>query len=219
MQGSIAQAVALTIYGNAALSIDLNPAGFYPSNSTFKYCESVAFSDNPRGGSKSELSLYASDPVAWIKNLRSEGVSALRINYGPSKGRNFTERTTVGFVGGGGRWTIEEIRRAKSFCSVGTWRVNDRKRADRRNRKVNYYRTAASRFRFGHRPSDLEVHKEKLGRSLQRILEFARNRKLNEFAKSFESGLFRLAAQDPYEGPFHSDIAPPDFFRSLHISS
>jgi hypothetical protein len=211
MQSSIAQAVALTIYGNAALSIDLDPAIFYPSNNTFKHCESVTFSDNRRGGSKHELSPYASDPIAWIKNLKSEGVSGLRINYGPSKVGNLIERTTVAFAGGGGRWAIEEIRKAKSFRWEGTWRVNERNRAERRIWQVNYYRLAVSRFRFGHGSGDLEVHKKKLERSLRRILDFARNRKLDKFGKAFESGLFRLESQDPYEGLFHSDIAPPGF--------
>jgi hypothetical protein len=211
MQGSIAQTVALTIYANAALAMRLSPTDFYPSNSTFKFCESVVFSDKRRGPSESELPPYASDPVAWIGNLSSEGVSGLRVNYGPLKKRDLVERTTVAFVGGGGKWTIEEIRRAKSFTWDGTWRINDRKRADRRTWQVNYYRTVGSRFRFAYRPDNLEAHKKKLERSLRRILNFARNRKLDKFAKVFESGLFRLQSQNPYEGLFHSDIAPPGF--------
>jgi len=141
MQGSLAQAVALTIYGNAALAIGLDPAGFYPSNSTFKYCQSVTFSENPRAGSKPELASYASDPVAWIKNLQGEGASLLRMNYASSEGRNPVKRMT-----------IEEIRGAKSFRWEGTWRASDSRRADRRIWQVNYCRTAASPFRFAPEP-------------------------------------------------------------------
>jgi hypothetical protein len=77
--------------------------------------------------------------------------------------------------------------------------------------RVNYDRMAGKQSWFGRKPGDLEGLKEKLGRSLRRILEFARIRKLDNFAKAFESGLSRLDAQDPYEGLFHNDIAPLGF--------
>ena len=139
MQGMIAQAVALTIHGNAALRVanTFDANAFYPANSTFKFCESVNFSDRTRNSTQFALTPYANDPIAWLEKLKHEGVTTLRIAYGSSGQTQVADRMLVGFVGGGGKWLIEAVGNGSDYWESG-WQVGDRGRADKKIWRVNY---------------------------------------------------------------------------------
>ncbi|MEN9205684.1 MAG: hypothetical protein Q6K70_07745, partial [Thermostichales cyanobacterium DRC_bins_46] len=76
MQGSVAQMIALTVWGNGALQgrSGYDEAGFYPENPAFRCCEYVRFGDPDHE--------TASDPVGWLGWLRGEGVQGLQMIYG-----------------------------------------------------------------------------------------------------------------------------------------
>ncbi|MCX7902846.1 MAG: hypothetical protein N2483_11360, partial [Burkholderiaceae bacterium] len=80
MQGTITQVIALTIWGNAALreSVSLDEVSFYPSNSTFVFCEYVKFVDLRRQGTAWEETPYAYDPINWFRRIKHEGAYKLR---------------------------------------------------------------------------------------------------------------------------------------------
>jgi hypothetical protein len=84
MQGSLAQQIALTTYGNAYLSgvPGVDWTAFFPSNSTFSLCEYVRFVD--RGGREAGAgdAPYAADPVEWFEKLSRDGVSRMRLACG-----------------------------------------------------------------------------------------------------------------------------------------
>lgn len=212
MQGTIAQVVALTAYGNAFLQrvSDSNVTEFYPSNSTFTFCEYVKFLDLQRNQENWEERPYASDPIAWFECLRNEGANTLRMIYGPSGEKKFPDRMMVGFVGGGGRWLIETIRSSSSDYWEGRWQVGERDRPDRKIWRVTYGRIARAQPSSRNEIDDLEDLKAELEQSLSEIADFAYSQNLASFAKAFEAGLSRLTSRPPYNDLYHKDIAPLD---------
>lgn len=209
MQGTIAQVIALTVYGSAFLNATSELSqGFYPANSTFGFCEYVRFVDLQRNGDKWEEIPYAPDPVAWFERLRHDGAVTLRIISGPSGKNRFADRMLVGFVGGGGRWLIEATGSVSSDYWEGRWQVGEKGRTDRKIWRVTYGRIARDQPSSEKKTEDLEYLKQKLAQNLSRIAEFARAKHLDSFAKAFESGISRLMSQSPYSDLHHADIAP-----------
>jgi hypothetical protein len=210
MQGSIAQVVALTTYGNACLNgaPDSRNLNFYPSSSTFTFCEIVKFVDLRQDGEKPEEIPYEPDPVAWFERLQNNGVTSLRMIYGPSGEKRFPDRQLVGFVGGGGRWLIETIGTGSSDHWEGRWQLGDRDRKDRKIWRVAYGRIGVGQPSSCKQIEDIGDLREGLRCCLEAIAEFARSQKLEEFAKAFESGLSRLSWESPLNELYHQDIAP-----------
>ncbi len=207
MQTSIAQLVALTIYGNAYLLRADKAAGFYPDNSTFRFCESVKFFDPVKEEAKWIEVPFASDPVQWFEGLRKERIDTLRMGYGPSGQAEAADRMLVGFVGGGGRWLIEAQGSGWSDFWESAWQVGDRTRTDKKIWNVRYFRIAR---RQPHAQTqdleDLERLSKEFDRQLTEIEEFARSQRLDNFAKLFRSARTRLSSDPPYPDQYHSDL-------------
>jgi len=213
MQGTIAQIVALTAHGNSILQGAPNARSleFQTLNSTFKFCESVQFSDRTSGLLKRKESVYATDTHNWLERLRKEGVYALRMSYGPSKRMKIADRMLVGFVGGGGKWLIETLGPEHSHFWESRWLVGNRDRADKKIWRVTYIRIATSRPSCPEDFEHLEGLKDEMRGNLREMAEFSRSQNLDWFTKAFESGLSRLESSRPFEGLYHTDIAPVDF--------
>lgn|GEM_PF-222592 len=215
MQGSIAQIVALTTYGNAFLvgapGADLS--AFFPTNSTFTFCEHVRFVDLGRMAGKANEVPYADDPPTWLAQLKRDKTRGLRMVYGPTdekqlRERKVTDRMLVAFVGGGGRWLIEAISDRGSDYWEGRWEVGDRERKDQRIWRVTYGRVAMSQP-FADLPTiDLSTLSNELAVNLKAIANFARKHDLNGFADAFDAGLAQLSSNAPLAGVYHKDLAP-----------
>jgi hypothetical protein len=215
VQGHITQIIALTTWGNAALK---NPSaskadGFYPANSTFKYCEHVVFFDLQRDGDTLNTLEYAANPTAWFKRIKQDGAQSLRLSYAPTGARQMrqalvAERMFVGFVGGGGRWLIEVRGPASSDYWEDHWKVWERDHLDQKIWRVSYDRIARGSPSTQEAPVDFNDIKARLAENLRRISAFARSQKLDYFTKTFESALSRLSSDNPYAGLYHPDIAP-----------
>ena len=223
MKGTIAQIVALTTWGNAALDelVLLDGASFYPSNSTFVFCEYVKFVDVRKNGAAWEEVSYASDPLAWFKRIRQEGTYTLRLIHGPSNGvrigsQKVPDRMLAGFIGGGGRWLIEAVKPGESDYWEARWEVGERDREDQKIWRVTYGRIAANApsSEWGRRDSAEEV-KRALAANLSKIAEFARVHNEERFAKVFDSALVCLTSPRPLEGLFHADITPKNVLAKV----
>lgn len=223
MQGTITQVIALTIWGNAALreSVFLDGVSFYPSNSTFVFCEYVKFVDLRGQGTTWKQTPYADDPINWFRRIKHEGTYTLRMVYEPSKGeavgnQKIPERLLVGFVGGGGHWLIEAVKPTVSDYWEARWEVGDRNRNDQKIWRVTYGRTVADgpSLQSGASVSAEEI-KEQLIAHLPKIAEFARVHNEEGFAKAFDSALTRLVSSHPLEGLYHADIAPQNFLSEV----
>jgi hypothetical protein len=215
MQGTIAQVIALTTYGNAfvvgAPAFDVS--SFYPTSSIFISCEYVRFVYLRQKGDTWEEVAYADDPPAWFARLKKDGVYAIRLIYGPAEGKKLgdkqiADRMLVGFVGGGGRWLIETISPNGSDFWEARWEVGDQNRADSRIWRVTYGRIASNQPTLERQVIDTHELKSRLASSLAAIGNFARMRKFKGFARAFDAGLAQLNAQDPYKSARRSNLVP-----------
>jgi len=216
MLGSVAQAIALTAYGNAVLqgAHAADGAHFYPSNSVFQFCECVSFVDTAGTLGTTSSTEWAKDPIRWFERLKQKEVHALRLHYGSQGGRTVgsdqvPERMLAGFVGGGGRWLIEAIDRSGSDYWEARWELGDRSRSDRRIWRVTYGRIAADQPTNAHLSQDLGALKRALETALREIGSYARAHQLVNFATLFECSRAQLSADAPGDGADYPDLAPP----------
>lgn len=217
MQGTIAQAVALTTHGNAILQDfrNLREPDFQAQNSTFKFCEWIRFTDAISGASNLEERIYATDVRGWFEGLRKDGTRGVRMSYTPSAASTIPDRASVGFVGGGGKWLIETYQHDVKYYWEPRWKVGDRERRDKRIWHVAYARVLSSRVSGWSQTANLAELKVELRQALVEIAHFARSQELGDFASAFESGIAKLDSRTPFDGLYHNDIAPDDFL-SLH---
>jgi hypothetical protein len=213
--GSVAQVIALTAHGNASLRNQQTGGAeaFFPSNSTFQFCESVLFTDVARYAGSSQEAAWATDPIAWFDRLKQERTSALRLHYGAVGGRSVgtddvPERMLAGFVGGAGRWLIEAMGPGGSDYWEGRWQIGDRSRSDRRIWRVTYGRIARNQVTPGADRDDLEDLKRRLEKTLLEIQNYANAHRLASFAALFEKSRLELSAEAPGKDVYHTDLTP-----------
>jgi hypothetical protein len=107
MQGSIAQALALTVTGNAFVQgLDIGP--FWPEADAFVFCGRVQFASTD--------GVATADPDEWLRQLRRDSAQ-LRLGVVPRHHLGMSDRYTTGFANGGSRWMIEISRSG----GVRTW--------------------------------------------------------------------------------------------------
>jgi hypothetical protein len=126
LQTPIAQAAALTIFGNDVLH-GRPRANFWPASTVFTFCERlrlVTFHGDPKAPSEN---LFADGPVQWLSKLRDAGTTGLRIHSFARNDPQIADRMSVGFVGGGGRWFVETLHPKLSDLWEARWLVRNRK--------------------------------------------------------------------------------------------
>lgn len=214
MQGTIAQLVALTVYGNAFLQdfagSDLST--FQERNTTFKFCEFVQFVDVVGGAANAGEIVYGADVRGWFEALKKDGVRGIKMEYGSTAtAGGVSDRMLVGFVGGGGRWLLEARRTGAADFWQGRWVVGERERKDRKIWRVSYGRVFKDGRLTATEREDLGGLREKLKDCLERIAEFSRAQKLDNFTKCFEAGIAKLDSAAPLADVYHFDFAPSGF--------
>lgn len=199
MQGTIAQLLSLAAHGNHYLAGCLDDS-YYPDNSTFKYCKFVKFMDLQRSGTRLYEREYAGDPNSWFKKLKEAGVVQLRVRYISTNKEQVSDRLSVAFVGGGGRWLIEVVKPTNSDFWEASWAVGDRDDPQRNIWHVKYGRI----LRDARQPEPpvplVKDVKQQLQEALKRISVFAHMHNCTNFGDCFDQGL--KALNDP---PFNSD--------------
>lgn len=194
MQGTIAQLLSITAYGNEYLS-DREDNNYFPSNSTFKFCKFVKFVDLQNSGNKWNESEFAEEPTGWFKKLKESGVIQLRVRYISTNNEDVSDRMTAGFIGGGGRWLIEAVKPSESDFWEANWEVGDKDDPEQNIWNVKYGRI----LRNANQPERplphiLEV-KVQLKEALTKISEFAHSNECGNFAKCFDRGIKALSEQ------------------------
>ncbi|HKD69271.1 MAG TPA: hypothetical protein VKB84_20690 [Candidatus Binataceae bacterium] len=205
MQTTIAQAVALTIYGNNFIQ-GYPWEDFWPAATVFRFCKHVAFAILDPPGTAIE-SAFAADPAQWITKLRDETVIGLRLHHVARSEAGSSDRESAGFAGGGGRWLIESVRNATSDFWEARWRVQNQNDPDRKVWDIIYCRVAKDRARALPDGRGIGALRRELENALLRIEGFANQQKLEVFAKSFRCGIELLHADDPLSSVHHSDLA------------
>lgn len=207
MNGPIAQAVALTCHGNAALRAS-SPSDFFAGNSTCQFCDAVTFvrlGKSWLGKAKEEL--VAEAPARWFERLRGEKTRGLRLVRETGSGP-LSDRTSAGFVGGGGDWFIETVGAdAKSRFWIARWKVWNQAAPDRRIWRVTYGLVAERTTETRALASLEQVMSEMLG-ALHDIEAFARQHDCGYFADCFAKAIESLMASDNPKQGYHRDLAP-----------
>lgn len=178
MQGSLAQQIALTTYGNAYLSgaTGVDWKVFFPSNSTFSFCEYVRFVDRDAGEAGTEDAIYAAEPVAWFEKLSRNGVSRLRLACGLLPGEQYP------------RWFNETVTPNGSAIWDARWELGDRNRPDQMIWRVTYARAKTDQLSMQPPPVDLADLRRRFAASLMESGDLARRHGMDWFAKAFDNG-------------------------------
>jgi hypothetical protein len=217
MNGNVAQIIALVSYGNSFLKngrID----SFYPSNSTFQYCNRVDFRISVKHGlffSKEKISVIAENPGDWYATLKAENGRRLRFRYRHSREKkegSASDHILAGFVGGGGSWFIEAVYDDFSKYWSNYWDVIQECDPEDRIWSVTYLSDCKP---YGRIEQNTEVSelKKKLEDALARIGEFASSKNLGHWAETFENAGKALNGRNPEEGFYHADLLAPDFYE------
>jgi hypothetical protein len=209
MVGTLAQLVALIAHGNAFLDTGHEAQDFYPSNSTFQFCNKVGFVKVKKLFGVKEFEV-ARTPVDWFSFLKANGCRRLSLLYSPSSNPPFPDHKLAGLVGGGGTWYIASGFSGHADYWIGRWEVTDRNAADRRIWKVTYDRVAENAKSPEFQTYSLSSCEDKLEDTLKQTEAFALKHKLDFWAGRFRDGLDALASEDPISLTYHKDLLPPE---------
>lgn len=211
MNGPIAQIVALTCYGNAILSGGPGPQ-FFPANSTCQFCERVTFvllSKSILGKTKERV--LADSPDVWFGQLKACSARGIRLSRTPKNNPGFSDRMSAGFVGRGGKWTMEVLfPDDTSERWIARWEVGNQQAPDKRIWRVTYGRVSQGRSN----PSPVcEVPKaiRELDESLREVRAFSAKQKLDGFTRSFDDALDTIETKGRNRHGYHQDLAPAGF--------
>jgi hypothetical protein len=207
LQGTIAQAAALAIFGNDILR-GYSRQNFWPASTVFKFCKAVRFVALSGEATRPTESLFAEDPGQWISRLRDEGATSLRLHDIPRNDPRISDRMSVGFVGGGGRWLIETRRAQASDLWEAQWQVMNKDDPDQKIWGVTYFRTSHGGAHIPTQPRNLATLRDDLSIVLAKIEAFAIRQKLEHFAGVFRNAAGKLSSDHPLSETYHSDLAP-----------
>jgi hypothetical protein len=207
MNGEVAQLVALTAHGSAFLSGGSGARDFYPANTTFVYCNEVAFVEVKKFIRAREEKV-AVDPNAWFLLLKDGGCRRLRLGHQATPSPRFPDRMMAGFVGGGGRWFIAAAYPDHTDNWLARWEVSAPDAPDRKIWKVTYGKVSSVGQAPRAEAPDLRARSDALESVLTRTESFARTHDAVSFADCFRRALDSLTSDAP-EQPYHTDLLPP----------
>lgn len=198
MQGTIYQLLVLVTHGNMILS-GHHDSDFFPQHAAFKFDEFVKFVDLERTGNAWNERPFAEDPNDWLEKLRNRRCTGLRVERVAIDKKDLSDRMSVAFVGGGGRWLIQAVCPEGSDYWEAKWEVGDRNRADQKIWRVAYGRIARNQKTVVFSAPPLDTLSNELGQTLQDAIAFSKKHKLDWFGKAFESGYSALKAESEPE--------------------
>jgi hypothetical protein len=207
LQGTIAQAAALAIFGNDILR-GYSRENFWPASTVFKFCKAVRFVVLSGEATTPAESPFAEDPMQWIARLRDEGTSSLRLHAVAHDDPGMSDRMSVGFVEGGGRWLIETQQAQASDLWQARWQVVNKDDPDQKIWDAAYYRIDQGRPHIPLQTKSLTALRQDLMTVLSGIEAFAARHKLEHFAGAFRKATALLSSDHPLAETYHFDLAP-----------
>lgn len=208
MTGILAQVIALTSYGNAFLQAGELTEDFFPSHSTFQFCNKVDFKNFRKrifSSSPQEVQV-ANDPNEWFRSLKKSGCKKIRLFYQPTDSKEPTpDHKLAGLVGGGGTWMIETIYGRYSHYWFNRWEVTKKEDPDGKIWSVSYAMTDKDQPVTDVRKDIRETY-SLLEQSLIAIADFADARQLSAWADVFKKARAILNSTDPAGEYYHHDL-------------
>ena len=217
MQGSLAQSVALTCHGNAAIH-GMSIPEFFPLNSTCPFCEQITFIAGGGDADGKQQSITLADtPNQWLRMLPGRRIQRLRLHQRAQNDPRIPDRMSTAFVGGG---RVMEDRRdprkRDQRVLANQVGVGNRDAADRRIWRVVYGLVAIEQTTVAFPLRPLEIIGDDLRVALHQILAFAEDQK-SGFAANFADALKVLDDPDADIG-YHKDLAPTGALGPLAVS-
>ena len=206
MVGTLAQLIALASFGNAYLDESSDVEGFYPSNSTFQFCNEISFVEVKKFLRVKEKEV-AKTPNHWFNYLRTFNCRRLTLKYAPTSDP-LPDHISSAFVGGGGKWYIVSGFFDHADYWLGRWEVTDQEASDNKIWKVTYGKAATREQLPQSQASDLSSTRANLEVVLQQIKAFAQKHELDGFAGCFRKGLGALSSNNPISLTYHNDLLP-----------
>jgi hypothetical protein len=207
VNGTIAQSVALTCYGNATIR-GLQVPPFFPNNSTCEFCDSIKFIEHsPSGTGATEAVLVAGNPDEWLARLIKQRAAGIRLTRTARNDPDFPDRMSAAFVGGGGTWNIEVIlNNGTSEIWIAEWEVWNQTAPDRKIWRVTYHLAGTART-ANPRVRELEDVKADFELALTDIHMFSKQQNCGTFTERFADALKALDEPQADIG-YHKDLAP-----------
>lgn len=223
--GTVAQIIAITAYGNAALK-GFPIKDFLLENSTSTFCNSIKFIEFKKTGIIEKLlrkkeehfeNIIASDFNSWVDFLKKEKVQKLYLHYISSNNKDISDRMSAGFIGGGGRWLIEAFKGKHSDYWEASWEVTDENNKDNKIWAVNYIRISNNDIVRKDLSIGIDNFDIKLKDSLIECQNFAEKQNLDGFKSCFEKAILCLNNDDTSLSTiYHQDLVPRDFYDTIH---
>jgi hypothetical protein len=181
---------------------------FWPASTVFTFCKRLRFVTLHGDPNARSESLFAESPIQWISKLQDAGAIGLRIHHVAANDPQITDRMSVGFVGGGGRWLVETLHAKLSDLWEARWLVGNKDDPDRKIWDVAYCRADKDRAQLPFRTKSLTMLARDLEIALSKIEAFANRKNLETFAKTFRNARDVLSLDSPLSKTYHSDLAP-----------
>jgi hypothetical protein len=211
MNGPLAQLVALTCHGNAALQGLRSPTPFFPDHSTCRFCDRVEFvAPVRRWFGRAGDRVVATEPDAWFAWLRSTGVSSLRMLREPQHHPLAPDRMTAGFANGGGNWILSAFDGRAYGSWLAHWNVWNRDAPAQRIWRVGYrlVRTSAAH----ETTPDFGTVSAALRAALVDVRAFSAAHDCDPFTAGFDDALAAL------DGATHAPVYHNDLFERGALS-
>jgi len=213
MQTPLAQMIALTCCGNAAIHGKQVPQ-FFPNNSTCQFCESITFIAGEKSkGREAQSVAFADSPDRWIEGLSKRGVIGLKLHQRAQNQSQISDRMSSGFVGGGRLWRIEAMRRdSSSEFWLSKWEVGNQNSPDRKIWRVTYGLCEVSKtVQMTLRNLDEIIADLRL--ALNAIHSFSETNNCVNFTACFANAL-RALDEPKADIGYHKDLFPPGTFAN-----
>ncbi|MCK5240351.1 MAG: hypothetical protein KAR33_12415 [Candidatus Thorarchaeota archaeon] len=195
MSTELHRMVSLIILTNAKLHG--HEVDYRSDHSTIKFAQRVSFPNAPTDAVYEDSKLIAKDPSNWIKFLKNQNVTHLKIHY-TSSPHELPDRISVAFVGGGGSWMIEAVH--GSNCDI--WEKGERTSAALGARFLGFHfiQVVQDHQQIGGTSDSVEVAHERLKTALENIEKFARGHEhTHHWAENFKNSLNTLLDSIPKE--------------------
>lgn len=179
---------------------------FWPRSNLFKFCKSVRFAQLHDVPEQRAEARYAIDPPAWFARLREEDIRGFLVHHLSYNPKDFPDRMTAGFAGGGGRWLLEAAGESGSGVWEAKWEVGDKDDPDQNIWKVTYGRIAENGPHLVRADRAPDAVAADLRPALADIAAFAARMAQSDFARCFERGLATLGSAAPLKGTFYEEF-------------
>jgi hypothetical protein len=212
MNGEIAQIIALTCHGNAALA-GQDVGKFFPDNSTCAFCDRVTFVAPSRSifGLAREK-VVAKTPQDWFAHLKSTEATGIRAVRQSQNDPQLPDHRSVAFAGGGETWfLLVRYRESEADAWLPLWTLWAQwkpEAAEQRIWRVTYGRLPNAPA-TGTEPVAMHTAMTRLRDALREIRAFSAKHGLDHWTHCFDDALDTLESEGELRHRYYPDLTPP----------